>query len=235
MDARENASPWLSTRHRLRRLLRRRGRRVRWTAKVFHRDWYDSNVWNGGVTWEGILVLKNPLDMWMYQELLFQTRPELIVETGTNRGGSALFFARLQDIYGHGSVVSVDVTDFGDRPAHPRIQYVTASSTAKDTVGELRELASASRSTMVVLDSDHSEQHVAEELRLLAPLVTQGQYLVVEDTNINGHPARKSHGPGPMEAVRNFLNDPACPFVVDERMERFVMTFNPHGWLRRIR
>ena len=87
---------------------------------------------------------------------------------------------------------------------------------------------------MVILDSDHSEAHVTRELEILSPYVTAGSYLIVEDTNINGHPTYPSFGPGPFEALERFL--PAHPeFVVDSSREKFLMTFNPGGFLRRLR
>ncbi len=85
---------------------------------------------------------------------------------------------------------------------------------------------------MVILDSDHSRDHVAKELELYADLVTPDSYLVVEDTNVNGHPVNRTHGPGPMEALDRFLasrND----FYRDRNRERYLMTFNPKGFLRR--
>ena len=86
---------------------------------------------------------------------------------------------------------------------------------------------------MVVLDSDHSQAHVARELELYSPLVTPGCYLVVEDTDVNGHPVNFSHGPGPMEALNEFL--PAHPeFVADSSREKFMVTFFPRGWLKRL-
>ena len=85
-----------------------------------------------------------------------------------------------------------------------------------------------------ILDSDHTEAHVSRELELLAPYVTPGSYLIVEDTNINGHPTYPTFGPGPYEAVSTFLR--AHPeFVVDTAREKFLMTFNPGGFLRRVR
>ena len=86
---------------------------------------------------------------------------------------------------------------------------------------------------MVVLDSDHSKDNVLEELRLYSPLVTIGDYLVVEDTNINGHPVFISHGAGPFEAVQHFLSSTSS-FESDRTCERFLMTFNPGGWLKRV-
>jgi cephalosporin hydroxylase len=87
-------------------------------------------------------------------------------------------------------------------------------------------------SVMVILDSDHSKKHVLDELRIYAPMVTPGHYLIVEDTNVNGHPALAEFGPGPMEALDAYLNEDMS-FEIDSAQEKFFMTFNPRGYLRR--
>jgi len=110
--------------------------------------------------------------------------------------------------------------------------YLTGSSTDPQIVSTIRAQLSATDRVMVILDSDHAQAHVRAELDVYAPLVTSGCYLIVEDTNVNGHPVYPLHGPGPMEAVNDFL--PAHPeFEVDRNCERFMLTFNPNGYLRR--
>ncbi len=182
--------------------------------------------------WLGVRTDKNPLDLWIYQELLHELRPDLIVETGTAFGGSALYLASICDLLGHGRVVTVDIIEQEGRPEHPRIEYLTGSSIAPELVEEVRRRTQPGGTTMVVLDSDHKRNHVLEELRLYAPLVTPGSYLVVEDTILNGHPVSPEFGPGPMEAVEAFLasND---EFGVDRRREKLYLTFNRKGYLRR--
>jgi cephalosporin hydroxylase len=113
---------------------------------------------------------------------------------------------------------------------HPRIELVEASSTSA-AAHEFVQERCLQKSTMVILDSDHSEYHVREELRLYAPLVSPGNYLIVEDTNINGHPVLKEHGPGPYEAVQEFLKGQRN-WVVDREREKLLLTFNPNGYLR---
>jgi cephalosporin hydroxylase len=94
--------------------------------------------------------------------------------------------------------------------------------------------ASDAETVLVVLDSDHSYDHVPVELYAYAPMVTPGSYLVVEDTDINGHPVYEHFGPGPMEAVEDFLKDNDA-FAVDVTRETLLLTFNPRGWLRKLR
>jgi cephalosporin hydroxylase len=183
--------------------------------------------------WLGTPLLKCPLDLWVYQELIAAHRPDLIVETGTNRAGSALYMAALCDLVGHGEIVTIDIAEVvPPPPAHERITYVTASSTAPQTLEDVRRRAAGLEQVWVILDSDHSAAHVRAELDLYADVVTPGGYLIVEDTNVNGHPSAPEHGPGPTEAVREWLaGDP--PFDADPSCERFLVTLNPGGFYRR--
>ena len=151
----------------------------------------------------------------------------------TFHGGSALYLATMCETLGGGEVVSVDIGEWPDRPVHPRLTYVVASSTDPEVVARLAERAAGAGAVLVVLDSDHSRDHVLAELRAYAPMVTPGSYLVVEDTNINGHPVYEAFGPGPMEAVQDFLKE-RDDFEVDHSREKFLFTFNPGGWLRKV-
>jgi cephalosporin hydroxylase len=197
-----------------------------------HDALYLSDAWTEA-TWLGAQALKNPLDLWVYQEIIVDTRPELIVETGTYRGGSAFFLASICDLLGTGEVVSIDVEPVrDDYPAHPRITYLGGrSSTDPDVVSTVRERAAGKR-TLVVLDSDHSQAHVEAELAVYAELVPVGGYVVVEDSNIGQ--IRKDLVPGPLEAIETFLARTDA-FEIDRRREKFLITFNPSGYLRRVR
>ncbi len=200
----------------------------------FHRLYYD----NYPRTWEntyflGVPTLKCPLDLWVYQEMLWELRPDLIVECGTASGGSALYLATLLDLVGTGRVVTVDIEERPGRPSHDRVEYVAGSSTDPAVTELVASRARGAGRVMVILDSDHSCAHVEQELDLYSPLVTVGSYLVVEDTNVNGHPVSPGFGPGPWEAVSAFL-DRTDDFVVDESREKFFLTFNPRGFLRRV-
>jgi cephalosporin hydroxylase len=193
---------------------------------------YLSAAWNHA-SWLGAQALKNPLDLWIYQEIVFETRPELIVETGTYRGGSALYLASICDLVGRGEVVSIDVEAVrNDYPIHPRITYLGGrSSTDPDVVEEVRERV-AGKPILVILDSDHSQGHVEEELAVYAPLVPVGCYVIVEDSNIGQ--IREDLMPGPLQAIERFLSS-TDEFVIDREREKFLITFNPSGYLRRVR
>ena len=185
-------------------------------------------------TWLGTQTLKNPLDLWVYQEIVFETKPELIVETGTYRGGSALYLASLCDLVGVGKVVSIDIEpERDDYPSHPRITYLAGrSSTDPGVVDEVRVRAGDGGPILVILDSDHSQGHVEAELATYAKLVPIGCYVIVEDSNIGQ--IRKDLMPGPLEAIETFLAQ-TDDFEIDHEREKFLITFNPSGYLRRVR
>jgi cephalosporin hydroxylase len=193
---------------------------------------YESDAWTQA-RWLGAQALKNPLDLWVYQEIVFETRPELIVETGTYRGGSALYLASLCDLMESGEVVSIDVEPARpDYPSHQRITYLAGrSSTDPGVVADVHQRA-ADKRMLVILDSDHSQSHVEAELEAYAPIVPVGCYLVVEDSNIGR--IRKDLMPGPLEAVERFLSS-TDEFEIDREREKFLITFNPSGYLRRVR
>jgi cephalosporin hydroxylase len=200
-------------------------------SEQFQELYYESRVWRN-TFWLGVETQKCPLDLWIYQELLYEVRPRYIIETGTFGGGSALFLASVCDLLGTGEIITVDVEERPARPAHARIEYLRGSSVADETVRAIKERVADASPVLAILDSDHSEQHVARELRIYGALVTEGSYLIVEDTNVNGHPVHQTHGAGPMEAVESFLRE-TPEFAPDREREKFFLTFNPKGYLRK--
>jgi cephalosporin hydroxylase len=203
------------------------------TVRRFHRLYYESSwqTWKN-TRWLSVNAYKTPFDLWIYQELIVLLRPQLVVETGTAAGGSALFLATVCDAIGVGEILSIDTEDRAERPTHDRVTYVTGSSTALETLDIVAEHAEGKAPVMVILDSDHSCGHVLAELRSYAEFVTPGSYLVVEDTNLNGHPVVSNFGPGPMEAIHEFLGE-RRDFKHEAEQEKFFLTFNPNGYLRR--
>ncbi len=183
-------------------------------------------------TWMGRPILKPPSDLWNYHELLFELRPDLIIETGTWTGASAHYLASQLDLLGGGEVYTVDLYPQADRPEHPRITYLQGSSTDDAILDQLRSKAAGCSRVMVILDSAHTREHVAAELERYHSLVTPGSFLIVEDTCVNGNPVLPAFGPGPMEALEAFLRQ-HDDFVVDERDNKFLLSFSPRGFLRR--
>lgn len=174
--------------------------------------------------WLGLAALKCPLDLWIYQEIIWETRPQVIIETGSKWGGSALFFASIYDLIGEGKVVTIDVADDASRTLlHPRITTIVGNSVSDNVIGQVRRIV-GNQTAMVSLDSDHSKDHVLREMELYSEFVSPGNYLVVEDTELRG--------PGPGKAVKEFLRR-RQDFVVDIRRGKFLLTFSRGGFLVR--
>ena len=174
--------------------------------------------------------------MWVTQEIVWEVKPDLIVEAGTHLGGSAALWATLlEQINPSGRIVTIDIkNESQDARRLPIVrekgEFLVGSSTDPKVVEAVARRAEGKR-TLVILDSDHRRDHVLAELRAYAPLVPIGSYMIVQDGAVNGHPTWPEYGPGPYEA---FLaeNDAFAP---DRSRERHLMTSNPMGFLKRVR
>ena len=187
----------------------------------------------GMTSWLGVPIWKEPADLWTYQHIIHETRPDLIIETGTLFGGSAFYFATLCDLIDNGTVMSVDIQHLAeDLPQHPRVEYVLGSSIAPEVVGRIKLAAQAAGAVLVILDSDHRYSHVIQELRTYGQLVTPGSYMIVEDTMFD-FTASTDFGRGPAAAVAEYLGE-SSQFEVDRSRERYLVTQNPGGYLRRV-
>ncbi len=199
--------------------------------------YYDSGVWKG-VSYRGVRTLKMVTDLWNYQEIFAEKKIEWVLETGTRHGGSALYFADLLANAGApGVVVTVDV-DHRDlqAPPHPRVRTLLGDSASEAVRAEVERIIPRARGAMfLILDADHRRDHVLRELELYVPMLLPGDYLVVEDTCVNGHPVRPDFGPGPWEAVGEFLErHPATLRWDRERESKFGATFAPRGHFVRL-
>jgi cephalosporin hydroxylase len=202
---------------------------------AFHRLYYHSLGWDY-LTFLGYQIKQCPLDLHLYQELFFRVKPGYVIQTGVAGGGSVLYFASLLDLIGappEAFVIGIDVTLTPEARSltHPRIRLLQGSSTSPEVVAAVRAMV-VQGGGLVSLDSDHAAAHVLSELRLYSAFVAPGSYLVVEDTNINGHPVFPNFGPGPFEAAAAFFRE-------DRRFQRdddFWMRnlFSFHQWYRRI-
>ena len=201
----------------------------------FHNIYYHSLGWDSNY-YLGYQIKQCPFDLQLYQELVFRLRPRFIIQTGVAGGGSVLFFATLLDLCccdANAIVIGIDIalSDEARSLKHPRIRLIEGRSTDPQTVRAVETLASGDGG-LVTLDSDHAAAHVLDELRIYSKFVGAGSYLVAEDANINGHPVLPTFGPGPREAVNEFLQEQKCFVPDNELWHRNLFSF--HQWLRRI-
>jgi len=202
-----------------------------------------------GFDWLGLPIIQVPADMIAVQELIWRIRPEVVVETGVARGGSlALSASILELLGGDREVIGIDIdirpANRAAIEAHPlarRITLVEGSSIDDAVVKSVFDRVGGRRPVLVLLDSNHTHDHVLRELERYAPLVGAGSYIVVFDTIIDLMPAdyfpNRPWGPGdnPKTAVEAFLAD-NDRFVVDEDIEARLMTTTAiGGYLRCVR
>ncbi len=204
---------------------------------TFHYLYYHSLGWDKN-TYLGYKIEQCPFDLHLYQELVFRIQPQFILQTGIAAGGSMLYFASLLDLMGASSesiVIGIDIelSEAAKSLDHPRIHMLEGDSTSMDIKSQIEALVSK-RTGMVVLDSDHSMGHVLNELRMYWEWVAIDGYLVVEDTNINGHPVFPNCGPGPLEAVEAFLQENHRFAAEDKLWARSLFSFHQKGWLKRV-
>lgn len=197
------------------------------------------------ITWMGIPIIQFPEDICMMQELIWKVRPDVIIECGVAHGGSLIFYASLLELLGKGRVIGVDVeirhynrTAITGHMMAPRIELIEGSSVDSRIVKEVQKRVQGERRVMVVLDSNHSAEHVAKELKLYSDLVTPGSYLVAMDGAqawVWDIPSGKTEWKenNPLTAIEAFAARDRR-FVVDEQYNRLKVTANPKGFLRRL-
>lgn len=197
------------------------------------REWiefFQNKVVTEKVRYRGVLTWKNVLDLWVVQEIIHETQPEVIVEIGCKFGGTTLWLADAMRSVGSGTIISLDLV----RPATllpENVQFVQGDSIAPATVAEVKKLC-GTRRAMVMADGNHSADHVFTELKTYAPMVSPGCYFVVEDgiVDVMGW---GQYTPGPLVAVQRFLSE-NDQFVIDQSREKFILTYAPCGFLKRL-
>lgn len=207
--------------------------------RYFHELFYYSDkTWQAN-KWMGILTQQNPNDVWITQEIIYEVKPDFIIETGTLNGGSALIWAMLlEQINPEGKVITVDIEDLSGEAkkrqiAQQKVQFLLGSSTSPEIIEKISAQVQGKR-VLVILDSDHRKDHVLKELQLYSPFVPVGSYIIVQDSNVSGHPIEWGDGPGPMEAIEEFLQKNTT-FESDLSRERLLFTMYPKGYLKRVR
>jgi cephalosporin hydroxylase len=206
-----------------------RGRNARAFNRLFYylrRNTFDATFFLGKH------VLKFPTDLWAYQELIHERKPDVIVETGVFLGGSTYYFAKLLDWMGGGRVIAIDITlDHADPDlvAMPNVTLIEGNTTSPEVLERVRQLIKPGEKVMVVLDSDHTTEHVLAEMNLFSQLVTDGQYLIVEDGIVEEVYPRLLRN-GPRKAVKKFLAKNSG-FAPEYYWNRFLLSLSPAGFL----
>lgn len=211
-------------------------------------DKYDyAYLWS----WMGVPIIQMPADVMATQEVIWDTKPDVIIETGVARGGSMIFMASLLKVIGKGKVIGVDIDirahnrdSIEKHPLSPLITLIEGPSTTAETLAKVKAEIPAGASVMVVLDSDHSRDHVLDELRCYGLLVTEGQYIVVADTllgrgDMSQTPTKRSKiwypGDEPYAALNAYLKE-TDRFETDEALNgKLVLSSSPGGYLKCIR
>lgn len=218
---------------------------------AYHHWYYNRDIWRH-VSFMGVYSAKNVLDLWNYQEIMWLLKPGLVVEFGTYAGGTSLYLGWVRsavysfsgDRSGIGEtpgVLSVDVdgsplSELVSRFGYDWLGILCIEKKSVHSAPQITEFRQpyGDKPLLVILDSDHSKANVLAELEMLRELTRPGDYVIVEDSNINGHPVLPDFGPGPWEAIREYEGLHPGDYEHDTARElKFGMTFNPRGYLRR--
>ncbi len=198
-------------------------------------------------SWMGRPIIQLPQDMLAMQEIIWRVKPDLVIECGIAHGGSILYYASLLELQGHGEVLGIDLDirphnreAIEGHPMFKRVSMIQGSSIDPTVVEQVRAIAEGKK-VIVVLDSNHTHEHVLEELRAYAPLVSQGSYCVVMDTVVEDMPEDAfpdrpwGVGDNPKTAVWAYLKETSC-FEIDQQMQdKLLITVARDGYLRRVR
>lgn len=188
--------------------------------------------------YRGIQTYKNPIDAWVYQEIIHRTEPNIVIEIGNMFGGSALMFSdMMRNRVGHEHlVIGIDINQSQLQVSSPNIEWVEKDAT-KIRIEELKRLYKnfSDPRIMIVEDSAHDFDTTSEILKLYAPLVSLDCYFIVEDTIINQGLHRPTYGEhSAFDAVQTFVENESDQFEIDKSCERYGLSWNPSGYLKRI-
>ncbi len=214
----------------------------KWVQETMHKKF----IYN--FTWMGRPIIQHPHDTMALQELIWQIKPDLIIETGIAHGGSIIFSASMLELLGgDGEVIAIDIDirkhnrdEIENHPMFKRIKLIEGSSIADETIKKVKEFATEKKNIMVILDSFHTHDHVLKELELYSPFVSLNSYLIVfdtwvEDVTENYYPDRPwDKGNNPKTAVWEFVKTNQN-FEIDKSIEhKLSITLAPDGYLKRI-
>lgn len=216
---------------------------LEWLSEVLQYN-YSHNF-----TWMGLPIIQAPQDIVAMQEIIWDVKPDLIIETGVARGGSVIFYASMMEMMGlDGHVLGIDIDirthNYGAIIGHPMYRKVTlleGSSVAPETIAKVNEFAQRAQRVLVVLDSNHTHDHVLAELESYAPMVTKGSYCVVFDSGVEDLPDNPTcndrpwgKGNNPKTAVHEYLKSDASFVVAKEIENKLLITSCSDGYLKKI-
>jgi cephalosporin hydroxylase len=186
------------------------------------------------VKYRGVSAVRCPFDYVIYQMIIHELKPDLVIEIGTNKGGGALYIADLMDLMGHGEVHTIDIVSDHEKVVeeHPRIKMFFNGCANYDL-----HLAAPFKNIIVIDDSSHTYENTLSALNKFGPIITMNSYFIVEDGIIEELGLEKDFGGGPLRAIEEFLADNSN-FVIDRKWTDFFgrnATFNVNGYLKRIR
>jgi cephalosporin hydroxylase len=209
---------------------------------VSNREKYSYNF-----SWMGRPIIQYPQDMIAMQELIWEIQPDLIIETGVAHGGSLIYYASLMELIGKGEIVGIDIDirahnreAIESHPMFKRITLLEGSSLSDEIVAQVKEIAKDKKTIMVSLDSNHTHDHVLEELRLYAPYTSVGSYCIVFDTIVEDMPKAMYDRPwdvgnNPKTAVWEYLKENDS-FEINKQIDnKLLISVAPDGYLKRIK
>lgn len=181
----------------------------------------------------GVRAFKNPLDFWIYQEMMYELKPDVVIEIGTHCGGSTLALAHLCKLLGKGRVIGIDISHSLIPDVvrqNPLIKLIEAD--ACDVFSEVTNLINPDDEVLVIEDSSHTYENTLNVMRTYGKIIKPGGYMIVEDGNCH-HGIDMGPFPGPYEAIETFVQENQ-DFVIDRSREDFLITWNPKGYLKRV-
>ena len=216
--------------------LRRKSYQERYSMSL--REWliyHQKEIVFDQVKWMGTRILKNPLDAWIYQEIIHEVQPDVIVEIGSRYGGGTKYFANLLDILGKGMVISIDIDRSVYNLDHERVKVLTGNSSDQKIISRVADLCRG-KAVLVIQDGDHSKKQALEDLENYSRFISVNSYFIMEDGIVDLFHHDDGLGfqdKGPLAAVEEFLSLNSH-FAIDSSRERYILTYNPKGFLKRI-
>lgn len=218
-------------------------------AKMFN-DESNKAQYSYNFSWMGRPIIQYPQDMMAMQEIIWNLKPDLIIETGIAHGGSLIYYASLLELIGHGEVLGIDIDirehnkkEIENHPMFKRIHMIEGSAIDQEIVDKVKEYTKDKKTILVTLDSNHTHEHVLAELNMYSPFVSVGSYIVVYDTIVENLP--QDYMPGlirpwgignnPMTALHTFIGDNP-QFIIDKSINnKLLISVAPDGYLKRIK